>query len=232
MVQFTLEVYREIMKKLKNIITNLHTSTQRDYLARMQNDKINSMKKANNFEFDYWDGNRNHGYGGYKYDGRWQAVAKKLIKEYNLTNESSILDVGCGKAFLLFEIKQILPQIKIKGFDISKYAIQNAKEEMKPFIFNHKAQDKYPYNDKEFDLTLSLNVIHNLKINEIKSTLNEIERVSKNAYIVVEGYRNEEELFNLECWALTCDSFFRPEEWEWLFKEYNYGGDYEFIYFI
>lgn len=220
------------MKELKNIITSLHTSTQRDYLARMQNDKINSMKKANNFEFDYWDGDRNHGYGGYNYDGRWQTVAKKLIKEYNLTNESSILDVGCGKAFLLFEIKQLLPKIKIKGFDISKYAILNAKEEMKPFIFNHKAQDTYPYNDKEFDLTLSLNVIHNLKINEIKSTLNEIERVSKNAYIVVEGYRNEEELFNLECWALTCDSFFRPEEWEWLFEEYNYTGDYEFIYFI
>jgi len=219
------------MKTLKNIITSLHTSTKRDHIGRMVDDKVNSMKKANKFEYDYWDGDRKYGFGGYKYDGRWEKVARTLIKEYNLTNDSSVLDVGCGKAFLIYEIKKILPEITIKGFDISKYAIENAKEETKEFIFNHKAQDKYPFKDNEFDFVISLNTIHNLKINEIKDALKEIQRVSKDAYIVVEGYRNEEELFNLECWALTCESFFRPEEWVWIFDEYGYTGDYEFIYF-
>ena len=68
-------------------------------------------------------------------------------------------------------------------------------------------------------------------INKLKSALKEIERVGKNKYIAVESYRNENELFNLQCWALTCESFFSPEEWIWLFNEFDYTGDYEFIFF-
>jgi len=219
------------MRNLKNIITSLHTSTKRDTLARMVDEKVSCMSKANSFEFDYWDGDRRYGFGGYKYDGRWKPIAQSIINEYALTNNSSILDVGCGKAFLLFEIKEILPDIKIVGFDISTYAINNAKEEVKQYVFNHKAQDKYPFKDNEFDLVLSLNTLHNLKIYDLKKALQEIQRVSTDAYIVVEGYRNEEELFNLECWALTCECFFRPEEWTWMFDEWGYSGDYEFIYF-
>ena len=41
----------------------------------------------------------------------------------------------------------------------------------------------------------------------------------------------ELELFNLECWALTAESLFHTEEWIWLYKEFGYNGDYEFIYF-
>ena len=48
---------------------------------------------------------------------------------------------------------------------------------------------------------------------------------------MVESYRNINEMFNLQCWALTCESFFSKKEWIWLFREFNYSGDYEFIYF-
>ena len=48
---------------------------------------------------------------------------------------------------------------------------------------------------------------------------------------MVEAYRDETELFNLQCWALTCESFFRPDEWIWMYNEWGYNGDYEFIYF-
>lgn len=219
------------MGKLINIFTKLHTRTQRKYIDRMIDEKIQCMGKAKEYEFDYWDGDRRFGYGGYKYDGRWEGIAKDLIKEYNLTNESSVLDVGCGKAFLLYELKRILPDLKIKGFDISQHGLQEAKEEVKSDLFIHKAQDIYPFEDNEFDLVISLGTLHNLKVYELKSALNEIERVGKNKFVMVEGYRNDTELFNLQCWALTCESFFRPDEWIWMYQAFGYTGDYEFIYF-
>lgn len=219
------------MKTLKKIITPLHISTSRDYIGRMQNNKIECMQKAKEFEFDFWDGDRSYGYGGYRYDGRWKSVAKDLIEQYNLTDSSKILDVGCGKGFLLYEIKLLLPNILVKGFDVSHYALENAKDEIKENLFFHKAQEKYPFEDEEFDLLISLNTLHNLKIYELKDALLECERVAKNGYIVVEGYRDDKELFNLECWALTCECFFRPDEWVWMFNEWGYTGDYEFIYF-
>jgi len=219
------------MSKSLNIITSLHKKTSRNYIERMTDDKVNCMKLAREYGQEYWDGDRRYGYGGYKYDGRWEIVARGLIDTYNLKDGSSILDVGCGKGFLLHEFKKLLPAARISGFDISRYAIENAKEETRPYIFKHKAQEPYPFGDKEFDLVISVTTLHNLRIPDLESALKEIERAGKDKYIVVESFRNEKELFNLQCWALTCQAFFTPEEWQWLFKEFGYTGDYEFIYF-
>ncbi len=219
------------MGSLIEVFTPLHKRTGRDYLARMTNDKVNAMVVASKYNQDYWDGDRKFGYGGYKYDGRWQPIAQRLIDQYNLSPTAKILDVGCGKAFLLHELKRLLPLATIVGFDISSYAITNAKEEIRASLFVHDAAQKYPFEDKEFDLVLSLTTLHNLKINHLNTALTEIERVGKNKFIVVESFRNHQELFNLQCWALTCQSFFSTEEWLWLFTQFEYSGDYEFIYF-
>lgn len=219
------------MGKNINIVTPLHKKIKRDYLERMINDKVNCMKTAKKYDFDFWDGDRKYGYGGYKYDGRYEIVAKTLIEEYSLKKDAKILDVGCGKGFLLYEFKKLLPDSEIRGFDISRYAVGNSKEEIRRGLFVHDAKDNYPFRDKEFDLVFSITTLHNLKIFDLKNALKEIERIGKNKYIVVESYRNEQELFNLECWALTCQSFFSKDEWEWLFNEFKYDGDYEFIYF-
>ena len=97
------------MGKLVNIVTSLHESSSRDYLERMVDDKVNCMKVAKKYDSDYWDGDRRYGYGGYNYmPGRWKPVAEILIQKYNLTNTSSVLDVGCGKAYLLYEMKLML----------------------------------------------------------------------------------------------------------------------------
>ncbi|MDA9637014.1 class I SAM-dependent methyltransferase [SAR86 cluster bacterium] len=220
------------MGKLVNFVTPLHQATSRDYLARMIDEKIKCMHKAKEYEYDYWDGDRRFGYGGYKFlPGRWKPVAQSLIKEYGLTNTSNILDVGCGKAFLLYELKLLLPELKIKGFDISNHGLSEAKEEIKKDLFIHKAQDKYPFEDKEFDLVISLGCLHNLRIFELESALGEIQRVGKQGYVMLESYRSEEEQFNLQCWALTCESFFDKKEWEWIYNHFGYEGDFEFIYF-
>ena len=220
------------MGKLVNYATSLHKATKRAYIDRMVDDKVACMIKAKEYEFDYWDGDRRFGYGGYKYmPGRWKVVAEALIKNYNLTNSSSVLDVGCGKGFLLYEMKLLLPDLKIVGFDISKHGIAKAKEEISKNLFIHRAQEKYPFKDNEFDLVISLGCLHNLKIFELAVALKEIERVAKNGYLMLESYRNEQELFNLQCWALTCESFFDEKEWVWIYNHFGYTGDYEFIYF-
>lgn len=213
------------------IVTALHQSTQRDYLGRMVDDKVRCMEIARDYGQQFWDGERRFGYGGYKYDGRWERVARALIDAYQLPEDARILDVGCGKGFLLYELQKLLPKAEIKGFDLSKYALENAKPEIKAQLFVHRAEAAYPYADDSFDLVISLTTLHNLQINQLKAALNEMERVAKNKYLVVESYRNPKELFNLQCWALTCEAFFRPAEWVWLFDQFGYSGDYEFIFF-
>ena len=220
------------MKKNFNIFSYLHKKTKRDYLSRMTDNKVFYMHLAKKYSKDYWDGSRKAGYGGYKYiKDYWKPVALKIIKKYKLNNKSSILDVGCGKGFLLFEIKKILPYISISGFDLSKYAISKSPKEIRKYLIVHNAKKKFPFKSKQFDLVISLGCIHNLEINELKDCLKEIARVSKKQFIMTESYRNDQELFNLQCWALTCSSFFTPKEWKWIFNQFGYSGDYEFIYF-
>ena len=220
------------MGKLLNIVTPLHESTKRDYLARMVDDKVHCMEVAKQYDKEYWDGGRRYGYGGYKYiPGRWKSVAEKLIEIYNLTSESKVLDIGCGKGYLLYEMKLLIPDLNITGVDISDYGLENAKDEIKHFLSKHKAENKFPYKNKEFDLVVSLGAFHNLRLPELKIALDEMERVGKQGYLMLESYRNEQELFNLQCWALTAESFFDEDEWVWIYNNFGYKGDYEFIYF-
>ncbi len=219
------------MGNVLNLVTPLHKKTKRDYIGRMTDDKVHCMIKAKEYEFDYWDGDRRYGYGGYKYDDRWNVVAEKLIDIYGLRPDAKILDVGCGKAHLLYELKQLLPEAEICGFDISRHGIGDAPEAIRGCLFRYRAQDPFPWGDNYFDLVLSLGCLHNLRIFELKSAIGEIERVGRNKYIMVESYRNEQEQFNLQCWALTAESFFDTAEWIWTYNHFGYTGDYEFIYF-
>ena len=219
------------MGQLLNVVTPLHKRATRDYLARMVDDKVHCMRKAKEYEFDYWDGDRRYGYGGYRYDGRWKVVAQQLVDHYQLGPGARILDVGCGKAHLLHELKQLLPDADVAGFDISQHGLGDAPEPIRPYLFRYRAQDPYPWGDKHFDLVISFGALHNPRVFELESAVREIERVGRQKYIMVESYRNELEQFNLECWALTAEAFFDTAEWIWLYRHFGYTGDYEFIYF-
>lgn len=213
-------------------VSLLHKKTSRDYLKRVNEfPKAEAATIAKRFDQEYWDGDRKVGYGGYRYDGRWRIVAEKMAKTYNIQSGDSILDVGCGKGFLLYDLTQVVPGVQVAGIDISQYAINNAKEEIKPKLQVAHA-NSLPFPDKSFDHIISITTLHNLPCYDLEKSLQEIERVArKNKYICVESYRNEIEKANLLYWQLTCEAFCTPEEWAWWFEKTGYTGDHEFIYF-
>ena len=218
-----------------DFVSRLHKRTSRDYLERVRRgDKAECAEVAKRFGRDYWDGDRKYGYGGYGYDGRWAPVAGDLVEHYNLKEGDAVLDVGCGKGFLLHEMKRIVPGLKVTGIDISRYALDNSKEEVRPFLELGKAQ-ALPYPDDAFDLVISLTTLHNLYVFDLEKALQEIERVKRvkrgGSYILVESYRNEREKANLLHWQLTCECVFTPDEWEWIFESFGYTGDHSFIFF-
>lgn len=202
-----------------DIISKLHQQTGRDYEGRMQDEKVKCMKVARKFGQEFFDGERRFGYGGYRYDGRFGSIAEDLIERYNLTKDSTIFDFGCAKGFLLKELKDRI-DCTCYGYDVSGYALHNSVIPIKK-----------PLPLQRFDLIVSLGTLHNLKLPELKTTLAYFSAASKFQYITVDSYRNIRELYNLQCWTLTCNQFFTPKEWEFLFKEWGYTGDYEFLYF-
>jgi SAM-dependent methyltransferase len=220
------------MGKLVNLVTPLHTQTRRDYLRRMTDDKVHCMRKAREYGPDYWDGDRRYGYGGYRYiPGRWQPVAEALIRGYDLRPGDAVLDVGCGKGYLLYEMQLLMPELRLVGFDASAHALSDAHPDFRGTLLQRRAEDRQPFGDKEFALVISLGCLHNLRLFELETALAEIQRVGRNAYVMVESYRCERELFNLQCWALTAQTFLDTAEWIWLYRRFGYSGDYEFIYF-
>ena len=222
------------MGQLVSIVTKNHLSTSRDYLARVNDSEYPKWKAAElakKFDFDYWDGDRRINYGGYKYKpGYWEPVAQELISRYELTNESKVLEIGCGKGFLLYEVSKILPGIDVYGLDVSDYAIQNAHPEIKRSLIVGNAI-QLDFNDCYFDLAFSINTLHNLYNYELEKALTEMQRVAKNKYLCVESYRTEIEKSNLIYWQVTCEAFNTPKEWNWWFEKTNFDGDFEFIYF-
>ena len=218
-----------------DFMSAVHKSTQRDYLARINDTeypKARAAELAKQWGHDYWDGDRRICYGGYKYiEGRWEKVARALADHYGIKPGDKILDVGCGKGFLLYDFTKIIPGIEIYGIDISEYAIDNSKEEIKRHLKVGNATD-LPYTDNYFDLVISITTLHNLYNYDLDKSLREIERVGKkNKYICVESYRNEIEKANLLYWQVTCEAFCTPQEWQWWFEKTNYTGDHSFIYF-
>jgi len=211
------------LKKLN--LLNTFPKIKRDIKSRKKNKDIN-RKIAMKFGQEYFDGNREQGYGGYRYDGRWKEVAKKIVEIFNLKNGSRFLDIGCAKGFLLYDMYKMNPEIHIRGLEISSYAISCAPKEVKNKIIQGNCK-KLDFEKNSFDAVICINTIHNLKIEECKKAIKEIQRVSSgNAFIQVDAYRNESELEIFKDWMLTAKTYLKPNEWIELFNEAGYTGYY------
>ena len=199
--------------------------TKRDLTTR-QLATDDDRRLANAFGQEYFDGSRNQGYGGFRYDGRWKPVVKRFQEAYGLNSSSRILDVGCAKGFLLHDFREAIPSVTVEGIDVSEYALENAMPDVKPFMHLGNAK-KLPYEDKSFDLVIAINTIHNLELDDVRTSLREMQRVSrKNSFLIVDAYRNDEERAALMKWNLTARTILHVQEWENLFRESGYQGDY------
>ena len=136
-----------------------------------------------------------------------------------------VLDVGCAKGFTLVDLKRLIPKLKVRGIDISKYAIKHSHKKVKKFL-DVGCCSKLPYKDNSFDLVLAINTIHNLNKTKCAKAIKEINRVSKkNAFIMVDAYKNTSEKTKMYNWNLTAKTIMSRKDWKVFFKN-NYKGDY------
>ena len=192
------------------------------------NDKSRKIRSiARKFGKNFFDGDRKYGYGGFKYNPKfWREVAVDFKKYWKLNKKSSVLDVGCAKGFMLYDLKKIVPGIKVSGIDISRYAVQNSKIEVRRFLKVANAK-KLPFPDKSFDVVVSINTIHNLNKRDCAKSLKEIMRVTKKyAFITVDAYRNNKEKKKMYMWNLTAKTIMSVKKWKLFFKKNNYTKDY------
>ena len=199
----------------------------RNILKRGQAKTFEQQELARKFDKDFFDGDRNNGYGGYYYNERfWINVVPDFIKFYNLKDGDKILDIGCGKGFMLYDFKKANSNFEVEGIDISEYAIKNSKTEVRDYLKVGDAKT-LEYPDKYFDLVISITTVHNLELEDCKKGLKEIERVSKkNKFITVDAYSNEKEKELMYAWNLTAKTILHTEEWKKLFIETRYTGDF------
>jgi len=204
-----------------------YPKAKRDLSARLESKSEESRKIGRKFGYDYFDGDRNHGYGGFSYNPKfWQPVIPTIVENYKISNSSNVLDVGCAKGFFLYDLKLAFPGINITGVDISDYAVENSIPEIKPYLQVGNAT-KLPFKDDCFDFVISINTIHNLNLQDCATALQEIERVTKdNSFITVDAYRNDEEKARMQAWNLTALTMMSVDEWKEFFLEVGYTGDY------
>ena len=176
---------------------------------------------------EYYDGDRNNGYGGFSYDGRWLDLLPKFIKRYNLSNNSKILDLGCKKGFIMKDLKVLLPKAKVYGIEDHIYPIKNSEKEIKKSIILSNYY-QIPFKKNYFDLVIGFSSIYKYNFIDVVKTIKEIKRVSKNSFFTVASYSNKREKELFDKWTLLGTTVLQKKEWLQLFKLLNYKGDYYF----
>lgn len=204
-----------------------YPKTKRDLTKRLDEKTDADRALAREFGKAFFDGERSHGYGGFKYSPRfWENVIPTFKEQYNLDENSKVLDIGCAKGFMLYDFKRLIPGISIAGIDISQYAIENAKEEVRAYLQVADAKC-LPFEDNSFDLVISITTLHNLDKEGMKIALKEIMRVTKkDAFITLDAYRNAEEKKAMEAWNLTALTMMHTDKWKEFFHESGYEKDY------
>lgn len=195
-------------------------------IATRKKAKDESRTLALQFGREYFDGTREQGYGGYRYDGRWIPVARRAIAHWGLQPGDRVLDIGCAKGFFVKDLRDVLPGLDAIGVDISNYALLNAHPDVTPHLFKASC-DELPFPDSSFAAVFAINTIHNLDQAGCARALREIERVCPGrGFVQVDAYRTETERELFLDWMLTAKTFDTPAGWQGIFEAEGYKGEY------
>jgi ubiquinone/menaquinone biosynthesis C-methylase UbiE len=188
--------------------------------------KEENRRIALRFGKEYFDGTREQGYGGYRYDGRWRPIAEDIVRHFGLRAGDRILDVGCGKGFLVKDLMKVCPGLEAFGIDISEYAVMHCEPEVVGRLHVGNAM-QLPFPDSSFQAVISINTIHNLDRAGCIQALKEMQRLAPGkGYVQVDAYRNPEERQIFEDWMLTAKTYGMPADWREILREAAYTGDY------
>jgi SAM-dependent methyltransferase len=214
------------MGKEVDLLAN-YPKANRNVKARGLEKTEKDREIARKFGKEFFDGDRSHGYGGFSYNPKfWSPVVPTLKEHFSLSSNTSLLDVGCAKGFMLNDIAKAIEGISLKGIDISEYAIANSIEGMRQNLVVANAKD-LPFDNNSFDVVISINTVHNLEKDELAQALQEIERVSKDkSFITVDAYNSEDEKERMYAWNLTAKTIMSVDEWVSFFNDVGYTGDY------
>lgn len=201
--------------------------TKRDISVRESEKTPEDQVIARRFGREFFDGDRRHGYGGFSYNPKyWEPVVPSMRRHFELKSGDSLLDVGCAKGFMLYDMSRLIPGLQVHGVDVSEYAISNTIGELADHCQIADAQS-LPFPDDSFDVVVSINTIHNLDRLELIKALQEIERVRRRgSFITVDAYRTTEEREAMMAWNLTAKTILHVDEWKDLFNQAGYTGDY------
>lgn len=197
----------------------------RDIGARREH-KEENRRLSLKFGREYFDGTREQGYGGYSYDGRWVAIAKRAIERWNLKPGDRVLDIGCAKGFFVKDLRDALPGLDVVGIDVSDYGLEHAHPDAKPFLSKGSCDD-LQFDDNSFAAVFAINTIHNLAREGCLRAVREIERVCPGGgFVQVDAYRTETERNVFQDWMLTAKTFDTPAGWLQLFDDAGFTGSY------
>ena len=204
-----------------------YPKSKRDLSKRLVEKTKEDRDLARKFGKEFFDGDRSHGYGGFDYNSRfWSPVIPAFKEYYNLDKQKNILDIGCAKGFMLYDFIRAIPGISVQGVDVSQYAIENSKEEVRKYLQVADARE-LPFEDNTFDLAISITTLHNFTKADMKIALKEVMRVTKkDSFITLDAYRNDKEKNRMEAWNLTALTMMKTSEWKSFFEEVGYNGDY------
>jgi len=213
------------MQQEINLLERLPKS-KRNVAARGAAKTPEIIAKSREYGFEYFDGPREYGYGGFRYDGRWIPIAEDIVRHFGLKAGDRVLDVGCAKGFVVKDLMKVCPGLEAFGLDISEYALMHCEPEVIGRLHVGNAM-RLPFPDKSFAAVLCVNTVHNLERPDVLTALREIERLAPGrGYVQVDSYRTPDQKDLFESWVLTAKYHDYPQGWIETFREAGYTGDY------
>jgi len=143
--------------------------TQEYYDEKYFSDPVGKSFKRPNGTIEHW---------GYRNPQSEFLGAKNIAEAWKtMFNPKNLLDLGCGRGTFVAYARDF--GIDAQGFDYSEYAVNNPYPRCKrEWLKVHDATKPWSYKNKEFDLTVALDVFEHIYTDDLPFVVQEMFRVA------------------------------------------------------